>query len=81
MMWLGAGFGLNEIKVTIRSPDDRAGPFPVYVVCDGAKERYKKFARRHYQEYLKPNRLRFLADVSKAAGAKSIIKGLDGWRD
>ncbi len=78
--WLSFGGGLDEIQVTIRSPEGQIGPFPVYVVCDGAKESYKKSARRHYQRLLKPVWHRFIADISKAVGSKSFLKGCDCWQ-
>lgn len=69
--------GMTEIKVTIRSADGQTEPFPVYALCNGAKESDKKFVRRNYQKLLKPNWHRFVADASKAAAVKSFLKGCD----
>ena len=80
MEWLSAGIGLDEIQVTIRSPDEQIGPFPVYVVCDHAKEGYKKAAKINYQRFLKPNWQRFLADISKALGGATFLKGCYCWQ-
>lgn len=74
--WLSALFGLDEIQITMHSPDGQIGPFPVYIV-DAAKEGNKKFAKRHYPRYLKPNWHRFLANISKAVGSKSFLKCCD----
>lgn len=69
--------GLTEIQVTIRSPAGQNETTPVYAVCDGAKEIDKKYVKRNYQSWLKPNWHRFIADASKAVGVKSFLKGCD----
>lgn len=81
MDWLSAAIGLEEIQVTIPSLDDRIGTFPVYIVCDRAKESFKKSAKRNYQRYLRTDWRSFLADVSKVVGVKSFLKGCDCWRN
>jgi hypothetical protein len=78
--WLSFGGGLDEVKVTLHYLDRTLGPFPVYVVCDGANESYKKLARRNYQRFLKRNWHSFLADISKAVGGKSLVKGCNCWQ-
>jgi len=80
MEWLSAGIGLDEVQVTLYNPDGKVGPFPIYIVCDHAKEEYKNSARRIYQRSLKPAWQRFLAEVSKTVGGKSILEGCDCWQ-
>jgi hypothetical protein len=80
MEWLSYGGGLDEVQVTLHYPDRTLGPFPIYVVCDGANERYKKSAQRNYQRFLKRNWHSFLADISKAVGGKSLVKGCNCWQ-
>lgn len=79
-MWLSYGLGLQEIQVTLKYPERQIGPFPVYVVCDGSKKKYKESARRNYQNFLKPNWRRFIDDVVSAIGSKSILKGCNSWQ-
>jgi hypothetical protein len=79
--WLSFGLGLDEIKVTMASPDGQVGPFPVYVVCDHANDRNKESAKRSYPRYLKPEWQRFISDVSKAVGSKNFLKGCYCWQD
>ena len=80
MEWLSAGIGLDEVQVTLYNADGKAGPFPVYIVCDHAKEEYKNSAKRIYQRSLKPVWQQFLAEVSKTVGGKSILEGCDCWQ-
>lgn len=79
--WLSSGRGLDEIQVTMASPDGQIGPFPVYVVCDHGNDRNKESAKRNYPGYLKPNWQRFIADLSKAVGSKNFLKGCYCWQD
>ncbi|HSS18751.1 MAG TPA: hypothetical protein VLL54_01505 [Pyrinomonadaceae bacterium] len=81
MEWLSAGIGLDEVQVTLNDADNKAGPFPVYIVCDHAKKEYKSSAGEIYQRNLKPAWQRFLVDLSKAIGGKSILEGCDCWQD
>lgn len=80
MEWLSAGIGLDEVQVTLYDAGVNVGPLPIYIVCDHAKEEYKKKAREIYQRSLKPNWQRFLAEVSKTVGGKSILEGCDCWQ-
>jgi hypothetical protein len=80
MEWLSAGIGLDEVQVTFYNADGKAGPFPVYIVCDHAKEEYKNSAKRIYQSSLKPVWQQFLAEISKTVGGKSILEGCDCWQ-
>lgn len=79
-MWLSYGLGLQEIQVTLKYPERQVGPFPVYIVCDGAKDKYKESAKRNYKRYLRPNWHRFLKDVVSIIGGKSILKGCKAWQ-
>jgi hypothetical protein len=79
-MWLSYGLGLQEIQVTMKYPDLSTGPFPVYILCDGAKKKYKEFAKRNYKSSLRPNWHRFLNDVVSVVGGKSILKGCNAWQ-
>ena len=78
--WVSAGMGLDEVQVTLYDADRKVGPLPIYTVCDHAKEEYKRSARQNYARFLKPVWLRFLAEVSKTVGGKSILEGCDCWQ-
>lgn len=78
--WLSGGTGLDEIQVTLSTPEGQSGPFPVYTICDGASEQNKKLAKKSYPNHVKPNWQKFIADVSKTVGSKSFLKGCDCWR-
>ena len=82
MEWLSAGIGLDEVQVTLYDADGKVGPLPIYVVCDHAREENKRSARQNYSSprFLKPVWLRFLADVSKTVGGKSILEGCNCWQ-
>jgi hypothetical protein len=78
--YLSYGLGLQEIQVTVKYPERQVGPLPLYVVCDGSKDKYKESARRNYKSYLRPNWQRFLSDVASAIGGKSLLKGCNSWQ-
>jgi hypothetical protein len=80
MEWVSAGMGLDEVQVTLYDADGKVGPLPIYTVCDHAREEYKRSARQNYPRFLKPVWLRFLAEVSKTVGGKSILEGCDCWQ-
>lgn len=74
MTWLGYGKGLVEVHVTLQYAEQQTGPFPVYIVCERAKQSDKDQAKRVYQRFLKRNWQRFLKDVVSATGSKGILK-------
>jgi hypothetical protein len=82
MEWLSAGIGLDEVQVTLYDADGKVGPLPIYIVCDHARAEYKRSARQNYPgpRFLKPVWLRFLAEVSKTVGGKSILEGCNCWQ-
>jgi hypothetical protein len=72
--WLGFGGGLIEVKITLREGERRTGPFPVYIVCERARQSTRDHAKRVYQGVLKRNWQRFLTDVVSTTDSKSILK-------
>jgi hypothetical protein len=78
MEWVSAGIGLDEVQVILYDADGKVGPFPVYILCDHAKEKYKNSARQNYRVLNVWQK--FLAEVSKTVGGKSILEGCECWQ-